>query len=109
MRKSSDSSQSCPPEMSPSYPGEIPGESILPTIAIAIGDDYAPEHLEIHARGPDQYFERLRNYRSIFIGEETTIAYGDKHIVTERQCNAERMFAHGITARTRVNTYGNIQ
>jgi sulfopropanediol 3-dehydrogenase len=115
--------------------------------AIAISDDYAPEHLELHTRNPEYYFDRLRNYGSLFIGEETTVAYGDKcigtnHIlptsrsarytgglwvgkflktvtyqsmtpaasrlvgeVTERQCNVERMLAHAITARVRVQRY----
>ena len=31
---------------------------------------------------PDFYFERLNNYGSLFIGEETTVAYGDKSIGT---------------------------
>ena len=30
----------------------------------------------------DYYFERLTNYGSLFIGEETTVAYGDKCIGT---------------------------
>ena len=30
----------------------------------------------------DYYFERLTNYGSLFIGEETTVAYGDKSIGT---------------------------
>jgi sulfopropanediol 3-dehydrogenase len=116
--------------------------------AIALSDDYAPEHLELHTQNPEYYFGRLRNYGSLFIGEETTVAYGDKcigtnHIlptsrsarysgglwvgkflktvtyqrmtpaasrlvgeVTERQCNIERMLAHAITARVRVQRYG---
>ncbi len=115
--------------------------------AISLSDDYAPEHLEIHVKDPDDYLARLRNYGSLFIGEETTVAYGDKTIgtnhilptsraarytgglwvgkflktvtyqkmtpeasrrigeVTERQCNVERMLAHGITARVRVDRY----
>ena len=118
--------------------------------AIAISDDYAPEHLEIHVREPDYYLERLRNYGSLFVGEETTVAYGDKcigtnHIlptsrsarytgglwvgkflktvtyqkltpaaskligeVTERQCNAEKMLAHAITARVRIERYADV-
>jgi len=44
--------------------------------AVAISDEYAPEHLEIHVEDPDYYFARLRNYGSLFIGEETTVAYG---------------------------------
>jgi len=118
--------------------------------AAALADDYAPEHLELHVSDPDFFFERLRNYGSLFIGEETTVAYGDKcigtnHIlptsraarytgglwvgkflktvtyqrmsreasreigeVTERQCAVERMLAHGITARVRVQRYGGV-
>jgi sulfopropanediol 3-dehydrogenase len=115
--------------------------------AVALADDYAPEHLELHVADPGFFFERLANYGSLFIGEETTVAYGDKcigtnHIlptsrsarytgglwvgkflktvtyqrmsreasraigeVTERQCAVERMLAHGITARVRVQRY----
>ena len=53
-----------------------------PEEAIALSDDYAPEHLELHVRDRDFYFERLTNYGSLFIGEETTVAYGDKCIGT---------------------------
>lgn len=118
--------------------------------AIRLSDDYAPEHLELHvAEGVKSAFiDGLTNYGSLFIGEETTVAYGDKSIgtnhilptsraarytggvwvgkflktvtyqsmtpaasaevgaVTERQCNVERMLAHAITARVRVERYG---
>ncbi len=119
--------------------------------AIAISDDYAPEHLELHVSDRDYYFERLSNYGSLFIGEETTVAYGDKSIgtnhilptgraarytggvwvgkflktvtyqrmtpeasrlvgeVTERQCNVERMLAHGLTAKMRMDRYAGIK
>jgi sulfopropanediol 3-dehydrogenase len=50
--------------------------------AIRLSDDYAPEHLELHVRNLDYFFERLQNYGSLFIGEETTVAYGDKSIGT---------------------------
>jgi sulfopropanediol 3-dehydrogenase len=50
--------------------------------AVRLSDDYAPEHLELHVRNPDFFFERLTNYGSLFIGEETTVAYGDKTIGT---------------------------
>lgn len=115
--------------------------------AIAISDNYAPEHLELHVTDRDYYFERLCNYGSLFIGEETTVAYGDKTIgtnhilptsraarytggawvgkflktvtyqrmtpeasvligeITERQCKIEKMLAHGITARARIDRY----
>ena len=115
--------------------------------AIRISDDYAPEHLELHVGEVDYYFQNLTNYGSLFIGEETTVAYGDKSIgtnhilptsrsarytggvwvgkflktvtyqrmtaaasvevgaVTARQCDVERMHAHAITARVRVERY----
>lgn len=115
--------------------------------AIALMDDWAPEHLEIHVEDVSYFFDRLRNYGSLFIGEETTVAYGDKSIgtnhilptsrsarftgglwvgkflktctyqrmtpeasikvgeVTDRQCMVERMVAHAITARVRVERY----
>jgi sulfopropanediol 3-dehydrogenase len=50
--------------------------------AIAISDDYAPEHLELHIKDAQYYFDSLSNYGSLFIGEETTVAYGDKTIGT---------------------------
>jgi sulfopropanediol 3-dehydrogenase len=45
-------------------------------------DDYAPEHLELHTEDDGYYVEHLRNYGSLFIGQETTVAYGDKTIGT---------------------------
>jgi len=50
--------------------------------AISLSDDYAPEHLELHVEDTGYYFDRLKNYGSLFIGEETTVAYGDKAIGT---------------------------
>ena len=43
-----------------------------------ISDKYAPEHLEVQTQNLDWYHKRLKNYGSLFIGEETTVAYGDK-------------------------------
>jgi sulfopropanediol 3-dehydrogenase len=115
--------------------------------AVALSDDYAPEHLELHVADTGYYVDRLKNYGSLFIGEETTVAYGDKAIgtnhilptsrsarysgglwvgkflktvtfqkmtpkasikvgeVTARQCEVERMLAHGITATVRTKRY----
>jgi sulfopropanediol 3-dehydrogenase len=50
--------------------------------AIELSDRYAPEHLELHVTNVDYYFANLHNYGSLFIGEETTVAYGDKTIGT---------------------------
>ena len=46
--------------------------------AVAVSDDYAPEHLEVQAEDLDWWLAKLRNYGSLFLGEETTVAYGDK-------------------------------
>jgi sulfopropanediol 3-dehydrogenase len=46
--------------------------------AAAASDAYAPEHLEVHAGDLDWWLERLRSYGSLFLGEETTVAFGDK-------------------------------
>ena len=57
------------------------GEIVLCTTneeAAQVSDEYAAEHLEIHTRDNDWFVERLQNYGSLFIGEETTVTYGDK-------------------------------
>ncbi len=111
--------------------------------AIAACDEYAPEHLEVMTRRDDYYLANLTNYGSLFVGEETTVAYGDKGIgtnhtlptskaarytggrwvgkfmktvtyqrmtraasrefapIASRQCEAERLLAHQITADVR--------
>ena len=46
--------------------------------AAELSDRYAPEHLEVQAADPDWWLARLRNYGSLFLGEETTVTYGDK-------------------------------
>jgi sulfopropanediol 3-dehydrogenase len=43
-----------------------------------VADDYAPEHLHVQAADLDWWLRRLRSYGSLFLGEETTVAYGDK-------------------------------
>jgi len=43
-----------------------------------ISDKYAPEHLEVHTENLHWWLKRLKNYGSLFLGEETTVAYGDK-------------------------------
>ena len=50
--------------------------------AIALSDEYAPEHLEVQTSRDDYYLSRLRNYGSLFVGEESTVAYGDKGVGT---------------------------
>lgn len=43
-----------------------------------VSDGYAPEHLEVHAADLDWWLKRLTCYGSLFLGEETTVAFGDK-------------------------------
>ena len=44
----------------------------------ATSDEYAPEHLTIQAIDLDWWLNRLKCYGSLFLGEETTVAFGDK-------------------------------
>lgn len=44
----------------------------------ATSDTYAPEHLTVQAEDLDWWLERLACYGSLFLGEETTVAFGDK-------------------------------
>ncbi len=44
----------------------------------ATSDEYAPEHLTVQAEDLDWWLDRLSCYGSLFLGEETTVAFGDK-------------------------------
>jgi sulfopropanediol 3-dehydrogenase len=46
--------------------------------AARVSDHYAAEHLEVHARDLEWWLANLTCYGSLFLGEETTVAYGDK-------------------------------
>jgi sulfopropanediol 3-dehydrogenase len=52
--------------------------------AIELSDSYAPEHLEVqvHEDELDFYRDHLTNYGSLFLGEQATVAYGDKGVGT---------------------------
>jgi len=50
--------------------------------AAELADRFAAEHVEIHTAHPEEYLQLLRNYGSIFLGENTTVPYGDKGIGT---------------------------
>ena len=50
--------------------------------ALRVADAYAFEHVEIQTADPRWYLERMRNYGALFLGEATTVAYGDKTIGT---------------------------
>ena len=46
--------------------------------AAKVSDAYAAEHLEVHTNNNEWFTNRLKNYGSLFIGEETTVTFGDK-------------------------------
>ena len=55
-----------------------------------LSDCYAPEHLEVHCADLDWWLGSLTNYGSMFLGLETTVAFGDKtsgpnHILPTRR------------------------
>jgi sulfopropanediol 3-dehydrogenase len=45
---------------------------------VAVSDRYASEHLEVQCRDLEWWKKNLTNYGSLFLGEESTVAYGDK-------------------------------
>ena len=46
--------------------------------AVEVSDKYAPEHLEVMCDDLDWWLKYLTNYGSLFLGEQTTVSYGDK-------------------------------
>ena len=46
--------------------------------AVTQSDLYAAEHLEVHTSDLEWWLANLSNYGSLFLGEETTVTYGDK-------------------------------
>lgn len=46
--------------------------------AAQVSDRYAPEHLQVQAEDLDWWLDRLSAYGSLFLGEETTVSFGDK-------------------------------
>jgi sulfopropanediol 3-dehydrogenase len=57
------------------------GEVILASTReelVGVSDRYAAEHLQVQAADLDWWLAHLTNYGSLFLGEETTVAFGDK-------------------------------
>ena len=46
--------------------------------ACTVSDHYASEHLHVQVSDLNWWHKSLRNYGSLFLGEETTVAFGDK-------------------------------
>ncbi|MBZ9568565.1 histidinol dehydrogenase [Modicisalibacter tunisiensis] len=45
---------------------------------VEVSDRYASEHLELQVEDLDWWVAKLTSYGSLFVGEETTVAFGDK-------------------------------
>lgn len=45
---------------------------------VRLSDQYACEHLEVHCADLEWWHRNLTNYGSLFLGEETNVAFGDK-------------------------------
>lgn len=45
--------------------------------AVQLANEYAPEHLELNLRNPEEVSEMLYNYGSLFMGENTAEVFGD--------------------------------
>lgn len=45
---------------------------------VSLSDEYSPEHLHVQAQDLDWWLKTLTSYGSLFLGEETTVAFGDK-------------------------------
>jgi sulfopropanediol 3-dehydrogenase len=58
--------------------------------AIEVADEYAPEHLEVMTARNDYFLANLKNYGSLFLGEESTVAYGDKGVGTNHTLPTSR-------------------
>ncbi|HEV7941530.1 MAG TPA: histidinol dehydrogenase [Solirubrobacteraceae bacterium] len=60
--------------------------------AIAFSDEIASEHLEVQVDESllDTYRQQLRNYGSLFLGREATVAYGDKAVGTNHVLPTQR-------------------
>lgn len=59
---------------------EVYGEVILVDSleeAVKLANEYAPEHLELNLKNPEEMSEMLYNYGSLFMGENTAEVFGD--------------------------------
>jgi len=58
--------------------------------AVALSDKWAPEHLEVQTDDWRYFLDHCTHYGSMFCGEETTVAYGDKTIGTNHVLPTQR-------------------
>ena len=76
--------------------------------AIAIADEAASEHLEVQVDEEklSMYLAQLRNYGSLFLGDQATVAYGDKAVGTNHVLPTSRAarFTGGLWVRKFLKT-----
>ncbi|MBV2182752.1 MAG: histidinol dehydrogenase [Castellaniella sp.] len=73
---------------------------------VKISDEYAPEHLQVIVDEPSWWMAALHNYGSLFIGEGSTVSYGDKcagtnHILPTRRASR---YSGGLNAQKFLKT-----
>jgi sulfopropanediol 3-dehydrogenase len=56
----------------------------------AEADRIASEHVQVMTRNPRYFLERLTNYGSLFLGQRTNVAFGDKVIGTNHTLPTQR-------------------
>ena len=57
---------------------------------LAEADRIASEHVQVLTKEPRWFLDRMRNYGSLFLGQETNVAYGDKVIGTNHTLPTRR-------------------
>ncbi len=70
--------------------------------AVAVADDYAAEHLEIHTAEADTLAKRIHNAGAIFVGEHSPVSLGDyaagsTHVLPTAGCACH---SSGLTVRS---------
>ena len=69
--------------------GDVILVSSLEAAAVA-ANEWAPEHLEIHTKHPKSMIPLLRNYGSLFVGEEAAEVFADKLVGTNHILPTQR-------------------
>ncbi|MBB3236742.1 histidinol dehydrogenase [Phyllobacterium endophyticum] len=57
---------------------------------VEVADRIASEHVQVMTRDPQYFLDRMKNYGALFLGQRTTVAYGDKVIGTNHTLPTKR-------------------
>jgi len=73
---------------------------------VQVSNTYAPEHLQVQAKDLDWWLAELKNYGSLFLGEECTVSYGDKASGTNHilPTNKAARYSGGLSVGTFIKT-----